>query len=182
MHLVMFGEYIPLGYLLAFLGDAFGFSSSTAGESAQVFDINGVRVAPSICFESMLPQVMAWQMRTLVARGLPPDVLVTITNDSWFHGSSILDHHLACEVLTAVEMRRPFLVAANTGLSAWIEGSGRLRAVSPRLQAHYIIAECQRDGRWGLTQFWGDLPAWCAAITCGVGVLLACLRRQPMMK
>lgn len=171
IHLVMFGEYIPLRPLLGFLGDAFGFSGATPGRDMQSFELNGVRIAPSICFESMLPQMMAWQMRSLVAVGKPPDILINITNDSWFRGSSILDHHLACNTLTSVEMRRPMLVAANTGISAWIEGSGRIKSTTERLKAGHIIAKCKRDSRFGMTQLWGDLPAWCIAIVCGMALV-----------
>lgn len=173
IHLVMFGEYIPLNWALSFLGDAFGFSSATPGIEVKSFEVDGVRIAPSICFESMLPQFMSWQMRSLVAQQKAPDVLITITNDSWFRGSTLLDHHLACEVFAAVEMRRPFLVAANTGLSAWIEGTGRIKHLSPRLDDYHILAEPTRDSRWGLTQVWGDLPAWCLAGICGLALFSA---------
>ena len=50
-------------------------------------------------------------------------MLINLTNDGWFWGSSILDLQLDCAVLRAVELRRPFLVAANTGFSAWIDGT-----------------------------------------------------------
>lgn len=179
VHLVMFGEYIPLNWALSFLGDAFDFTSATPGTEAKCFEVNGVRIAPSICFESTLPQFMAWQVRSLVAQQKAPDVLITITNDSWFRGSTILDHHLACEALAAVEMRRPFLVAANTGLSAWIEGTGRIKHVSPRLAAYSILAEPTRDSRWGLAQVWGDVPAWTLAGICGLALVSAAGRRRP---
>ncbi len=170
IHLVMFGEYIPLAWALSFLGDAFGFSSATAGTEPTSFEIAGHRIAPSICFESMLPQFMAWQFRTLAAKNETPDLLVTITNDSWFRGSSILDHHLACEILVAVELRRPLLVAANTGLSAWVAGSGRVLNVTPRLKPIYIHATPTKDSRWGMTQVWADAPGWFAASICILGL------------
>jgi apolipoprotein N-acyltransferase len=173
MHLVMFGEYIPLGNLLKFLGDGFGLVSATPGSAVQSFDLDGVRIAPNICFESTLPHLVGWQLRQLRAGGHDPDLLVTLTNDSWFRGSSILDHHVASEVLIAVEQRRPFLVAANTGISAWIDGAGRLVEVTPRLEKAYIMAKPTRDGRWGLTQWWGDWPAWLAASLCVIALLLA---------
>lgn len=170
IHLVMFGEYIPFAAALG-LVEKFGLPETTPGRSAQAFDVNGVVLAPSICFESALPQFVSWQVRSLASQHKNPDVLVSITNDSWFRGSSILDHHLACEVLSAVEMRRPFLIAANTGLSAWIAGSGRIVRVTQRLQPEYIIAECTRDSRWGLSQLWGDLPGWCLGVICGLALL-----------
>lgn len=170
IHLVMFGEYIPLESLHG-LSELFGLPKTARGSSAKAFEVDGVVLAPSICFESALPQFISWQVRSLVAQQRDPDILVSITNDSWFRGSAILDHHLACEVLSAVEMRRPFLIAANTGLSAWISGSGRLVQVSKRLEPASIIAECTRDSRWGLTQLWGDALAWVPATICGLAFL-----------
>ncbi len=178
VHLVMFGEYIPLPWLLGVLGSAFNFHSATPGTVARAMEVNGVTLCPSICFESMLPQVMFWQMRSLVAEGKSPDVLVCVTNDSWFRGSSMLDHHLASEVMTAVEMRRPFLVAANTGLSAWIDGSGRIVKQTERLKPGYVLATCKQDSRFGMTQRWGDLPAWCLAIVCALALFGNYRRRQ----
>ena len=103
-------------------------------------------------------------------------MLVNITNDSWFRGSSMLDHHLACSLLCAVENRRPLLVAANTGLSANIDGSGRVLQVSDRLRAEAIVAAPQADGRWGLTQAVGYPLSWlCALLT--VVALVATVRR-----
>src|SRR5690606_27511526 len=99
MHLVMFGEYIPLEPLLGWLGDAFGLSGMRPGGEVKAFELGAVRIAPSICFESMMPRLIAGQVRELTARGTPPDVLINVTNDSWFRGSSILDHHLACSML-----------------------------------------------------------------------------------
>ncbi len=163
IHLVMFGEYVPLGFVLKPIADAFGLVC-THGKSPKVFEVKGVRLAPSICFESMMPQVMSWLLRTLKARGEDPQVLINVTNDSWFRGSSMLDHHLACEVMAAVELRRPFLIAANTGLTAWIDGSGRIVQQTKRLEPGFVIAEPIADSRFGLTQVWGDLPAWCLAM------------------
>lgn len=177
MHLVMFGEYIPLGPLLQWLRDMVGLAGMDAGEEAKSFPIDDVRVSPSICFESMMPRVINRQIRSLKARGETPDVLINITNDSWFRGSSMLDHHLACSLLCAVENRRPLLVAANTGLSASIDSSGRVLQVSERLQAEAIVAEPKADGRWGLTQAVGYPLSWlCALLT--VVALVATARRQ----
>lgn len=166
VHLVMFGEYIPLGPLLSFIERVFNFSGANAGTDAKCFEVDGVRLVPCICFESVLPHFISWQMQTLKQQSLSPDILVNITNDSWFRGSSILDHHLACAILATIEHRRPMLVAANGGLSAWIDGAGRVQAVSPRLKKHLILATPYRDNRWGLFQVLGDAPAWLAASLC----------------
>ena len=95
------------------------------------FDIGGVRMAPNICYESVLSHVIRRQVNALAAEGREPDMLVNLTNDGWFWGSSELDMHLACGVFRAVECRKPLLIAANTGFSAWIDGDGRIRRKAP---------------------------------------------------
>ncbi len=63
MHLVMFGEYIPLGPLLQWLRDLVGLPGMDAGKDVKSFAIGDVRVAPNICFESMMPRVINSQVR-----------------------------------------------------------------------------------------------------------------------
>jgi len=177
MHLVMFGEYIPLGPLLQFLADAFQVGSIQAGKDVKCFDVLGAKVAPNICFESMLPELVSWQIRKLAAKNHAPDVLINITNDSWFWGSSILDHHLACSIFCAVENRRPLLVAANTGLSAEIDGSGRVLQVSNRMAKAALLAEPYVDARNGLVQMLGYPFAWVCCLVTSFVLLASILKR-----
>ena len=174
----MFGEYIPFGRWLPSVYRWLGLSPLDAGEQARAFVHPKGVIAPSICFENMLPQLVQRIVRQLSNRGESPDVLINVTNDSWFRGSAILDHHLACATLAAVENRRPMLVAANTGLSAWIDGSGRRQAIGPRGEALVLWAEPWRDGRGGLWQWWGDWPLRLVAV---VVLLLAIVawKREP---
>ena len=69
----------------------------------------------------MLPQLIRRQVVELAQLGKTPDVLVNLTNDAWYWGSSELDMHLASGVFRAVEMRTPLVVAANRGLSAYVD-------------------------------------------------------------
>ncbi|MBX3420510.1 MAG: hypothetical protein KF752_03030 [Pirellulaceae bacterium] len=181
MHLVMFGEYIPLRPLLGWLEGMFSFASLQAGDQPKSFSIGDAQVAPNICFESMMPHVIGRQLRQLAGQNASPDVLVNLTNDSWFKGSSMLDHHLAGSILCAVENRRPILVAANTGLSAEIDGSGRLLQCSERLTASTILAEPRRDGRWGLVQSVGYPLSWACAVLVACAALTL-LKRQRSAK
>lgn len=158
-HLVMFGEYFPFNGFFGLLYQMFGMAPLSVGEGDKTFHINEVRLAPSVCFESMVPHRIASQVRFLTAKGDSPDILVNITNDGWFRGSSMLDHHLACSTLAAVENRRPLVIAANTGISAWIDGSGQVLARGPRMSPDQLLAEPYRDSRWGLFQVIGDWPA-----------------------
>jgi apolipoprotein N-acyltransferase len=179
MHLVMFGEYVPFASRIPLLARTPLGRGVTPGSAPTVFDVAGVRYAPSICFESFVPHLIRGQMVELRNQGRPADVLINVTHDGWFWGSSILDLHLHCSVFRAVENRTPLLMAANPGLTAWIDGDGRIRAALPRHREAYLVAEVVRDPRNSLYQWWGDLPAGlCLACTLGWGLGGMLHRRQ----
>ncbi len=131
IHRVPFGEYIPLKESLPFLGkltpygDTFGIAP---GSAAHVFTLNSWRLLPLICFEDTVPHLV----RNMVASttgdsGQPVDVLVNLTNDGWFHGSSELEQHLITASFRSIETRTPMVRAVNTGISAVIDGNGVIR-------------------------------------------------------
>ncbi|QEG21159.1 apolipoprotein N-acyltransferase [Mariniblastus fucicola] len=141
-HLVMFGEYFPVVRWIPYLKDFLkGFSSWTAGTESVRMQIGDVAIAPSICFESTVPHFVRQQINSLESANEQVDAMVNVTNDGWFFGTSCLDLHLACNVLRAVEMRKPMLVSANTGFSAHIDEFGRLVEVGPRRQEATLICD-----------------------------------------
>ncbi len=170
IHLVMFGEYFPFADKLRVLYQFTPVNTLNiglqAGTEPVAFQLNGLRLAPNICYESVVPQVIRRQVNELTAKGQEPDVLVNLSNDGWFFGSNALDLHMICGVFRAVECRKPFLIAANTGLSAWIDGNGRIREQGPRLATAVIIADVSKDGRRSLYLWWGDLPAGLCLLAC----------------
>jgi apolipoprotein N-acyltransferase len=132
MHLVPFGEYIPLTEtipLLRIFSPYRGSDGLEAGKSPQIFEHAGYRIAPIICFEDTVPHLV----RDVVSAGSDGDrsksvdLLVNLTNDGWFHGSSELDQHLITASFRAVECRTPLVRAVNTGISAVIDGDGAIR-------------------------------------------------------
>jgi apolipoprotein N-acyltransferase len=178
MHPVMFGEYVPFGDVLPWLYRLTPLRQGLSrGEEPQTFKVGELRFAPSICFESTVPHLIRSHVVRLTRAGTPPDVLVNLTDDGWFWGSSILDLQLACAVFRAVELRRPFLVAANTGLSAHIDGSGVIRQRGPRRDQTVLVAQVTPDGRWSGYQCWGDWPAIVCLAACLVLVGVALARR-----
>ncbi len=170
IHLVMFGEYFPFADKLQVLYQFTPVNTLSiglqAGTKPVAFDLNGLCLAPNICYESVVPQVIRRQVNELKAAGQEPDVLVNLSNDGWFFGSNALDLHMICGVFRAVECRKPFLAAANTGISAWIDGNGRIREEGPRLAKAVIIADVSKDGRRSLYLWWGDLPAGICLLCC----------------
>ena len=172
MHPVMFGEYIPLGNWFPWLYHLTPMSGGlTPGRQPVAMDVGPLRLSPNICFENMVPHLIRRQVAQLKSRGQPPDILVTLTNDGWFWGSSLLDLHLACGRFRAVEMRLPMLIAANTGFSAWIDGSGRTRAVGPRRESGVVVAHVVRDGRQSFYLRWGDWASGLCLLLCVASAL-----------
>src|SRR5262249_17684297 len=115
-----------------------------------------------------LPQVV----RSLFAEvpdGRQPDLLLNLSNDGWFHGSEEHDMHLAVSVFRAVENRVPLARAVNTGISALIDGNGRIAASLPKLTAGVLAGTVWLDDRVSLYTAWGDWLGWaCLAISIGL--------------
>ena len=130
MHRVLFGEYIPLRSVLPWLAKLTPFSAGfgiDAGTRPAVFEYGGTRFAPIICFEDTVPHLVRDVAVTRDASGGTPDVLVNMTNDGWFRGSSELDQHLIAATFRCIETRRPMIRAVNAGISAFIDSAGRIR-------------------------------------------------------
>jgi len=161
MHPVLFGEYVPFGDRLPWLYRLTPLPAGlTAGTEPVAVEIAGRRVAVNICYETALPEAVRGLVRGLERQGGRPDVIVNLTNDGWFWGSSELDMHLTAAIFRAVEVRTPLVIAANTGFSAWIDGCGRLLARGPRRATGTLRARVVPDGRTGPWLAWGSLPLW----------------------
>ncbi len=179
MHPVMFGEFIPLADLMPFL---YSFTpmggGMSIGDKPVLMTVRDYSLAPNICFESTVPHLIREQVSELEQKNKQSlDAIVNVSNDGWFKGSSILDLHFRCSVFRAIENRKPVIIAANTGISAHIDGNGRVLQRGPKRATKVLIASVVPDGRRSPYHFLGDGFAWlCAAATWGVA-LYATLRR-----
>jgi len=156
MHLVPFGEYLPLESTLPWLHKLTPYPPDfglDAGQHATIFEHHQWRLAPVICFEDTVPHLV----RDIVAAGSeretakPVDVIVNLTNDGWFHGSSGLDQHLITAAFRAVECRTPVVRAVNTGVSAIIDGDGAILEPEVFIDGDKQGRTSSRDpqtGRW----------------------------------
>ncbi len=106
-------------------------------------------------------------------------MLVNLTNDGWFRGSSELDMHLACGALRAIEMRKPLVIAANTGFSASISSDGRIVEQGKRRAPDVLIAEVQLDTRHSFYLDHGDWFSGICLAACGVLVIAGVWSRRP---
>lgn len=168
-HRVVFGEYVPLASRFPILYRLTPLPGGLdRGRKAVSLQVGDFRYAPNICFETTVPHLIRSQVATLTERDEEPDVLVNLTNDGWFWGSTELELHLACGVFRAIECRKPLLVAANTGLSAWIDSDGRILAEGQRRQSQFLIAQPRIDPRRSCYVALGDWPAGICLASCGV--------------
>lgn len=122
MHLVPFGEYLPLRPVFEpFCGELVP-SDFHAGTEFTLFDLHDprIRIAPLVCFEDTLGELT----RRFVQKGA--QALVNITNDGWFAESPAAEQHLANAIFRAVENRRPLIRCGNTGVTCAVDTFGRV--------------------------------------------------------
>jgi apolipoprotein N-acyltransferase len=174
IHLVPFGEYVPLGWLIGFVRSWAEFISDFgAGRAETVFPLAGAPFGTVICYEVIFPELF----RGFVARGSA--FMVNITNDAWFGQTSGPWQHLGMLPLRAVEHRVGIARAANTGVSAFIEPSGRVSQALPLFERGVLRGAVPlRTGRTLYTRL-GD---WLAYGSLGLSAAvfgLALSRRSP---
>lgn len=121
IHIVPFGEYVPLRKILFFVDKLVaGIGDYVPGEyylrAETPFGSFGVLV----CYEIIFPGLV----RKFYSKG--GDFMVTITNDAWFGRTAGPYQHFSMAVFRAVENRKPVVRAANTGVSGFIDSSGRI--------------------------------------------------------
>lgn len=129
VHLVPFGEYLPFSDLLTrwgirqFVRAPGGF---TAAPERLVLTISGLPpISPLICYEAIFPAEI------LPKDGSRPGVLLNVTNDGWFGNTPGPAQHFAQARLRAIEQGLPLIRSANTGISAIIDGYGRVTGSIP---------------------------------------------------
>lgn len=210
-HRVIFGEYIPLRSVFPWLARVTPFGAGfgiDAGDETVVFDDSKFSYAPIICFEDTVPQLVRRVMNTKSDSGKSADVLVNMTNDGWFRGSSELDQHLISATFRCIEVRRPMVRAVNGGISAFIDSSGRIRQpehfqlmteetattiaefkevasmIDPETGKRYrqvsamLCAQVPLDGRSTIYVKWGDWFGWLASIIVILAVMRGLLNRR----
>jgi apolipoprotein N-acyltransferase len=172
--LLPFGEYVPAAeFVSRFLAwrPSQSFVAADDDEPALLeLSPNGsgiVRLAPSICYEATWPGAFNRQVRD------GADLLVNVTDDSWFGRTAEPAQHLRLATLRAVETRRWLVRASNSGISAFIDPFGRVVASLPVGAAATLERQVGAGG--ALTPYvrFGDWPVLAAALTLALSVVVA---------
>jgi len=182
MHLVPFGEYLPLRPLFRWLPENMQNGDFQRGTEHKVFDLPdpGVKLGPSICFEDTDGDLT----RQPVLMGA--QILVNVTNDGWFGKSSGSAHHLYNAIFRAVENRRPLVRACNTGMTCLVDAYGRVHQWAPLFAAYpentaEAIHEVhyEREPRLTFYTRYGEVFSMaCAAVTGLIVLVRFFLRRR----
>jgi apolipoprotein N-acyltransferase len=161
IHLVPFGEYVPLKRLLFFVeAIAAEIGDFTPGRQVALLPLEGAQFGTVICYEVIFPDLF----RRFVAGGA--SFMANITNDAWFGDSGGPLQHLAMVPLRAVENRIAIVRAANTGVSAFVLPSGAIESTLPLGARGTLRREVPlRRGDTFYTRF-GDVFAYaCLAVS-----------------
>jgi apolipoprotein N-acyltransferase len=160
IHLVPFGEFVPLSDWLTFFPPLVqtlaGFAPFSPGESMVMLPIGDHLTSTAICYEVVYPSLV----REAVIGG--SQLLTTITNDAWYGHSSAPFQHFEMASMRAIEHGRYLARAANTGISGVIDPYGRVVAQSAIFEQVGLVEEVRfLSGRTIYTSI-GDVIAYVA--------------------
>jgi apolipoprotein N-acyltransferase len=154
MHLVPFGEYVPLKRLLFFVEAITGFPDFTAGTEPVLLPVGSHEASTAICYEVIYGNLI----RSSVRQG--SELLTTITNDAWYGRSSAAFQHWDQASMRAIENGRYLARAANTGISGFVDPYGRVLERSALFEQKVLIQDLRfLTGRTIYSQV-GDVVAW----------------------
>ena len=158
MHLVPFGEYVPLQRLLFFVGPIVqAVSNFTPGERPVLLPVGDRPVSTAICYEVVYGNLI----RRFVLDG--SELLTTITNDAWYGWSSAAYQHWDQAAMRAIENGRYLARAANTGVSGFVDPYGRVLQKSKLFEPAVLVGDVRLTRARTLYTRTGDLIAWLSA-------------------
>jgi apolipoprotein N-acyltransferase len=166
VHLVPYGEYVPLKKWVPFLGKMVAHVGDfVPGKKGATLPWKNDNLGIQICYEIIFPGLS----RAMVNHNAT--LLVNITNDAWFGETSGPYQHFSMTVFRAVENRRTLARAANTGISGFVDPVGRILAATPLMQEAVVTRAVPLIKEKTIYTRFGDVFAW----TCLVLTLSAIL-------
>lgn len=178
IHLVPFGEYIPLSGIFGFLQTIVPVGEVQRGSEYRLFRLgpgpgsSGTVFSCLICYEDMFPELS----RRMVGRGAK--FLVTVTNDAWYQQTAAPFQHFQASVFRSVENRVWMVRSANTGVSGFVRPDGMILGLVADASGRkifvpgFLTAEVTLSGGKGTlyTRYgdWFVIAALVIAVLCGL--------------
>ncbi|PLX86935.1 MAG: apolipoprotein N-acyltransferase [Desulfuromonas sp.] len=161
IHLVPFGEYVPLSGILTFVNRLVVGVGDFSPGTVRPLSMNGSALGVLVCYEAIFPELA----RDYVSNG--SDLLVNITNDAWFGHSPASEQLLAMTRFRAIENRIWIARAANTGISALVAPSGRVTLRTPMFETLQVTGQVGLGAEKTFYTRFGDLlPLGCLVLCC----------------
>ena len=168
MHLVPFGEFVPLKQLLFFVGPLVeqvgGFEP---GQLMVMLPTRYGKISTAICYEIVYPGLV----RRSVLEG--SQLLTTITNDAWYGYSSAPYQHFLQASMRAIEQGRYLARSANTGISGIVDPYGRVVAQSKIFERTTLVGDVRMIDVRTVYGTIGDACAYACALLTAVALAFA---------
>jgi apolipoprotein N-acyltransferase len=167
IHLVPFGEYVPLKRLLFFVGPIVqAVSDFTPGASIVMLPVAGHDASTAICYEVIYSSLI----RASVRHG--SELLTTITNDAWYGWTSAAYQHWEQASMRAIEEGRYLARAANTGISGFVDPYGRVMQRSNMFESAVMVDELRFIEDRTIYSYIGDVAGWAGVAITAIMLLL----------
>lgn len=178
VHLVPFGEYVPLNDFLPFVRRLVPAAGDFApGEKIDPLRLSTLSAGILICFEAIFPELARKQTREGAS------LLINLTNDAWFGMTSAPYQHLSMSVFRAVENRRSLIRAANTGISAFISPGGEIMSRGSLFEKEVLVQQVRPNpGLRGIYTNIGDLFPLGLLFICLIKIFLILCYNQKLRK
>jgi apolipoprotein N-acyltransferase len=180
--LVLFGEYTPLKYFREMFNtknfDQFAHGTTKiifpllkkefSSESKNDHTKHCYRACINICYESSLPHFIRKQICHHKYNNNEPDFLINLADNTNFGNTSLIYLSVATQVFRAVENRKTFVCATDSGFATWIDKQGRIIQVRHENSTGFVIANIVHENSYSFYTEYGDWFSICCAIFCGV--------------
>ena len=167
-----FGEYVPFGSVLDWMREVFILPINLSqGEFVQpALQTKNTRFNLAICYEIIFGDQVQQNQKAHNA-----DYLLTITNDAWFGTSIGPWQHFQMARMRALELGKPLLRSANTGITAIVDANGKVVQQLPQFEKGVLTAQVSSVISKTPFSLWGNTVLYSLSTLI---VALAVMRRK----
>jgi apolipoprotein N-acyltransferase len=171
VELLAFGETLPLTRLIPAIGRMGNQNWFTHGSSYRHLRAGETTFLPTVCYEDIIPSLP----RRIWRNDGPAQVMVNVTNDSWYGDTHEPMIHLVLASFRSIETRRALIRSTNTGITAIVDPTGRIVQRTDQWTRENLVADVPliKNGRSTIYMRAGDVIAWLALVLVVVGLIRA---------